>query len=69
MVDHKDKTKGPVERVELIVGEARRRVWTDEQKGRIVAESLAPGVVCQLASNFGSDSHLMVIRPQTRGGS
>lgn len=33
----------PVRRLEIFTGSGRRRSWTTEQKGRIVAETLAGG--------------------------
>lgn len=44
MVDHNDNPK-PVRRIEIMMGDARRRRWSAEEKGRIVAESFAPGAV------------------------
>lgn len=58
MVDRNDKPKDEFQRVELIVGSGRRRVWTLEQKGRIVAETLMPGaVISEIARRHG-------LRPQ-----
>jgi transposase len=39
-----DETKGGFRRVELLTGPGRRRRWSAEEKARIVAETLAPGV-------------------------
>ena len=44
MVDINDDTK-PVRRRVEVTGIVRRRRWTDEEKGRIVAEAVAPGAV------------------------
>ncbi|MGA7710459.1 MAG: transposase [Rhizomicrobium sp.] len=44
MVDISDDTK-PVRRHVEVTGVVRRRRWTDEEKGRIVAEAVAPGAV------------------------
>ncbi len=44
MVDINDDTK-PVWRNVEVTGVVRRRRWTDEEKGRIVAEAVAPGAV------------------------
>jgi transposase len=44
MVDINDDTK-PVRRHVEVTGVFRRRRWTDEEKGRIVAEAVAPGAV------------------------
>jgi transposase len=38
-----DRQVGEVRRFEVITGAGRRRRWTSEAKGRIVAESFAPG--------------------------
>jgi transposase len=46
MVDVNDDTKGGVyRRVEVLTGPGRRRKWSDEDKARIVAETLEPGAV------------------------
>lgn len=47
MVEGVDDTGHPSVpgRVEIRVGVGRRRRWTDEEKGRIVAEAVAPGAV------------------------
>jgi transposase len=58
MVDTEDKTKGGFRRVEVLVGTKRRRDWSAEAKGRIVAESLTTGgVVSEIARRHG-------LRPQ-----
>lgn len=43
MVDVKDDAQGGFRRIEVLTGSIRRRVWSDEDKARIVEESLAPG--------------------------
>ena len=43
MFDANDDTKGSYRRTELLTGPGRRRRWSDAEKTRIVAESLAPG--------------------------
>jgi transposase-like protein len=44
MVDISDDTKTVRRRAE-VTGVLRRRRWSEEQKGRIVAEAIAPGAV------------------------
>jgi len=44
MVDISDDTKIVQRRAE-VTGAVRRRRWSDEEKGRIVAEAIAPGAV------------------------
>lgn len=43
MFDVNDDTKGGYRRIEVLTGPGRRRRWSDAEKARIVAESLAPG--------------------------
>jgi transposase len=43
MVDHIVDATAPRGRVEIRSGVGRRRRWSDKDKGRIVAESYAPG--------------------------
>jgi transposase len=45
MVDHIVDSSEPRGRVDIQVGPGRRRRWSDEAKGRIVAESFAPGAI------------------------
>lgn len=46
MVDVNDDAKGDgYRRVEVLTGPGRRRKWSDEEKARIVAETLKPGAV------------------------
>jgi transposase len=46
MVDvHDDAKGGGYRRVEVLTGPGRRRKWSDEDKARIVAETLKPGAV------------------------
>jgi transposase len=43
MFDVNDDAKGVFRRIELLTGPGRRRRWSAEQKGQIVAETLEPG--------------------------
>jgi transposase len=43
MFDVNDDAKGRFRRVEILTGPGRRRRWSAEEKGRIVAETLEPG--------------------------
>jgi transposase len=45
MVDTNDDTRRVRGRVEIRTGVIRRRRWTDEEKGRIVAEAILPDAV------------------------
>lgn len=46
MVDVNDDAKGGgYRRVEVLTGPGRRRKWSDEDKARVVAETLEPGAV------------------------
>jgi hypothetical protein len=45
MLDHTLKPE-PVRRLEVITGTGRRRRFSDDDKARIVEETLAPGVAC-----------------------
>src|ERR1700681_1202958 len=68
MVDHMVETSRPRGRVDVQVGAARRRRWSDEAKGRIVAESYAPGaVVSEVARRHDiSAQHLFAWRKAAR---
>jgi transposase len=60
----------PRGRVHIQVGPGRRRRWSDEAKGRIVAESFAPGaIVSDVARRHDiSPQHLFAWRKAARGG-
>jgi transposase len=45
MADVNDDAKVGYRRIEVLTGPGRRRRWSAEEKGRIVAETLAPGAV------------------------
>jgi transposase len=45
MVDVSDDAKGGYRRVEVLTGPGPRRKWSDDEKARIVAETLEPGAV------------------------
>jgi transposase len=70
MVDHIVDSFEPRGRVDIQVGPGRRRRWSDEVKGRIVAESFAPGaVVSEVARQHHiSPQHLFAWRKAARGG-
>src|SRR5260370_39070646 len=60
----------PFGRVEVRTGVGRRRRWTEEQKGRIVAESYRAGaVVSEVARRYEiSPQHLFAWRKAARAG-
>ena len=70
MVDHIVGTSEARGRVDIRVGAGRRRRWSDEAKGRMVAESYAPGaVVSEVArQNDISPQHLFAWRKAARAG-
>jgi transposase len=70
MVDHMVDASTPRGRVEIRTGVGRRRRWSDEAKGRIVAESFAPGaVVSEVAGRHDmSPQHLFAWRKAARAG-
>ena len=67
MVDHTVKPE-PVRRLEVITGTGRRRRFSDEDKARIVEETLSPGaVVSEVARRHGlSPQQLFGWRRQAR---
>ena len=70
MVDHLVDASGPRGRVDIQIGVGRRRRWSDEAKGRIVAESYAPGaIVSEVARRHDiSPQHLFTWRKAARAG-
>ena len=70
MVEHIVETSRPRGRVEIRTGVDRRRVWSAEAKGRIVAASLMPGaVVSEVARRHEiSPQHLFAWRREARRG-
>jgi transposase len=70
MVDHMVDASAPHGRVDIRTGVGRRRRWSDEVKGRIVAESFAPGaVVSEVARRHEiSPQHLFAWRKAARAG-
>jgi transposase len=70
MVDDIFDSSRPRGRVEIRTGVGRRRRWTEEQKGRIVAESyLAGAVVSEVARRYEiSPQHLFAWRKAARTG-
>lgn len=70
MVDHIIDASQPRGRVEIRTGVGRRRRWSDEEKGRIVAESYSPGtIVSEVARRHEmSSQHLFAWRKAARAG-
>jgi len=70
MVDHIVDSSEPRGRVDIQVGPGRRRRWSDEAKGRIVAASYAPGaMVSEVARRHDiSPPHLFAWRKTARAG-
>jgi transposase len=62
-------TTEPVRRLEVFTGVGRRRKWSDEDKARIVAETVASGEsICAVARRHGlSPQQLFGWRRQLRG--
>ena len=56
MVDLIVDTSAPRGRVDIRTGVGRRRRWSEEEKGRIVAASLAPGAVVSEGTVIPPDS-------------
>ena len=70
MVDHIVDGSEPRGRVDIRVGVGRRRRWSVEAKGRIVAESYAPGAVVSAVARRHdmSPQHLFGWRKAARAG-
>lgn len=70
MVDAMFDTSEPRGRIDIRTGVGRLRRWSDEAKGRIVAESFAPGaVVSEVARRHEiSPQHLFAWRKAARAG-
>jgi len=70
MVEHIVDSSEPRGRVDIQVGPGRRRRWSDEAKGRIVAESYAPGVVVSEVARRHDilPQHLFAWRKAARAG-
>ena len=70
MVEHIVDATAPRGRVEICSGVGRGRRWSDEDKGRIVAELYAPGVVVSEVARRHeiSPQHLFAWRKAARNG-
>jgi transposase len=71
MVDaNADAKDGGCRRVEVLTGPGRRRKWSDDDKARIVAETLEPGaVVSEVARRWQlSPQQVFTWRRETRAG-
>ena len=70
MVVHRERSMEAVGFVELLAAPAAKRRWSDEAKGRMVAETLVPGVtVNEVARRHGvKANHLSSWRTLARQG-
>jgi transposase len=70
MVDHIDDSSQRRGRVDIRTGVGRRRRWSAEEKGRIVAESYAPGAVASEVARRHeiTSQHLFAWRKAARQG-
>jgi transposase len=70
MVDHIVDASEPRGRIDIRVGVGRRRRWSVEAKGQIVAESYAPGAVVSAVARRHdmSPQHLFGWRKAARAG-
>ena len=70
MVDDIVDASAPRGRIEIRTGVGRRRRWSEQEKGRIVGESFAPGaVVSEVARRHEiSPQHLFAWRKAARAG-
>jgi transposase len=70
MVDHMIEASRPRGRIDIQVGAGRRRRWSAEAKGRIVAESYAQGAVASEVARRHeiSPQHLFAWRKVARAG-
>ena len=70
MVGHNERDMADIVRMEVLTGPSGKRNWPDEVKGRIVAETLVPGVtVNEVASRHGMQpNHLSAWRRLARDG-
>src|SRR5215207_879976 len=68
MLDHMLEPPRPVRRLEEITGTGGRRLWSADEKARILEEAMAPGtVVSKVARRNGlSPQHLFTWRRQAK---
>ena len=70
MIGHSERNMADIVRMEVLAGPSGKRNWPDEVKGRIVAETLVPGVtVNEVASRYDMQpKHLSAWRRLAREG-